>query len=835
MRKLILTLLASIFLLSVSNAQVIFDPATYDASGLPAGMTIVDIGGTKYLKVTLNGWGNILRVLTTVLDDASTKVSAEMKYGVGTGGFTIDQINSVVQIMDTVNKEDDQWNPGNLVPSSTALVQSPASNDFTIVAADLNPVMKEVHQIQLFGQETTNWEPTYGDTVYIGKIEAVSRLELLTNVGFDNIEGPLITRTKNEWGMWSSNGGTAEVINGICTVHPVLDEVYNWSMQVEQWNFTLENNKTYTASFEAWSDADRVISLTIEDPGNNYTMLGSTESPGSYDLRSKWDINITTVPTVHHLIVTVDSMKSNSETKFAFLLAQSADVVYLDNVSLKEGITDGAEVMARNKAFAVFTPITPLIDGYEESQYKASSYNGFFNLAQGNVLNESDNSGYFHTLWDYSYLYCFARITDDDPIAIISGDTQPWFNDGIELFVDSKNRHLTGSSIDGEQNQFRINLGAVSPATGFNIPDWMENNDTTNIHFATLDYGSYYTIEAAIPWTTIFRTSYNTNLDAVNLASNSVYPGYNLGFEAQLLDANAVDQRKSILCWANNSGFDNDYLTSQYWGQLTLTRPEGILSDLTMNGSTVNGFHSDRFNYLYILPVGTTSIPEIGYELFEPGSTATIQNSVNLFGKTRLERSANITVTSSGGSISNTYWIEFYLISNDAVLSGIKVNKVDLPGFNPDVTSYQIELSAVQIPEINCQTAVESATIGIENATNLTGTEQERTVTIIVTSADGKSSKTYAILFSVKGLDVQSINKYEVKVFPSPAENWLTIQNLNRAQKIQVFGLSGKLEMETGATIGQEQKLDVSKLSSGVHILRVISADKTENLKFVKH
>ena len=170
---------------------------------------------------------------------------------------------------------------------------------------------------------------------------APAGVNVLTNGNFDDIDGVMVGRTDTEWGMWSDNGGVAEVIDGVVTVTAVVNEANNWAMQVEQYNFPLENDKTYTARFQAWADNDRVICLTIEDPANGYALLGTSENEGAYDIegvtRSKWDLIVTTVPTFYELVLTVDQMQETSSTKFAFLLAQSAEVLYIDSVSLMEG------------------------------------------------------------------------------------------------------------------------------------------------------------------------------------------------------------------------------------------------------------------------------------------------------------------------------------------------------------------------------------------------------------------------------------------------------------------------------------------------------------------
>jgi len=165
--------------------------------------------------------------------------------------------------------------------------------------------------------------------------------ELITNGGFDDIEGTLPAATGNEWGMWSDNGGTAEVIDGVLTVTPVLDEANNWKMQVEQFNAAISNEKTYTVMFDAWAAADRIIGLTIEDPNNGYAALGTSEDEyavlDAEDVgQSVWNIPITTSMETYTLTLTVDAIQANTKVKFAFLMAQSTDLVYIDNVSMKQ-------------------------------------------------------------------------------------------------------------------------------------------------------------------------------------------------------------------------------------------------------------------------------------------------------------------------------------------------------------------------------------------------------------------------------------------------------------------------------------------------------------------
>ena len=159
-------------------------------------------------------------------------------------------------------------------------------------------------------------------------------VNLLTNGTFTDIEGVMIGRTGNEWGMWTDNGGVVEVIDGVANCTPVTD-ADNWALQLEQLNFVLVNEREYIIKFDAWADAARIITLTIEDPQNGYAALGASDDDNSNEGRSNWNIELTTDQTEYELSMTVDAMQANSVTKFAFLLAISDEPVYIDNVSLK--------------------------------------------------------------------------------------------------------------------------------------------------------------------------------------------------------------------------------------------------------------------------------------------------------------------------------------------------------------------------------------------------------------------------------------------------------------------------------------------------------------------
>ncbi|TXK84408.1 cohesin domain-containing protein [Paenibacillus sp. N3.4] len=85
--------------------------------------------------------------------------------------------------------------------------------------------------------------------------------------------------------------------------------------------------------------------------------------------------------------------------------------------------------------------------------------------------------------------------------------------------------------------------------------------------------------------------------------------------------------------------------------------------------------------------------------------------------------------------------------SNDAALSGIKVNDTGLSGFNKDTLAYNVELPSgtTAVPNVTAVSADAKATVVITPAAGLPGTTK-----IGVTAEDGITKQTYTINFSVK-------------------------------------------------------------------------------------
>jgi hypothetical protein len=134
---------------------VIFDPAQYDPSELPAGMKIVSEGGTKYVKAPLNSWENFIAIDPISASKASTHFTTNAKYKVGTSGFTLDKVNTFLKLISTDGTE----------LGAAGSASSAVFKEYSIPFA----AQGIVANFQFAGQETTNWTAVTGDTLWIGK------------------------------------------------------------------------------------------------------------------------------------------------------------------------------------------------------------------------------------------------------------------------------------------------------------------------------------------------------------------------------------------------------------------------------------------------------------------------------------------------------------------------------------------------------------------------------------------------------------------------------------------------------------------------------------------
>ncbi len=163
---------------------------------------------------------------------------------------------------------------------------------------------------------------------------------------------------------------------------------------------------------------------------------------------------------------------------------------------------------------------------------------------------------------------------------------------------------------------------------------------------------------------------------------------------------------------------------------------DATLSDLTVNGNTVEGFSPDIYNYNVPIPTGAP-LPITGATPNFPAATMVITQAVSVPGQ------SNVLVTAEDGITQLTYTIDFYVAGTDATLSDLTVDNVTIPGFDPNIFSYDYQVATGDpIPFVDATTTDPMATMIINQATALPGS-----ATVVVTSEDGLTTNTYTVNF----------------------------------------------------------------------------------------
>ncbi|CAH0118390.1 hypothetical protein PAE9249_00877 [Paenibacillus sp. CECT 9249] len=171
---------------------------------------------------------------------------------------------------------------------------------------------------------------------------------------------------------------------------------------------------------------------------------------------------------------------------------------------------------------------------------------------------------------------------------------------------------------------------------------------------------------------------------------------------------------------------------------------DAALKDLRVNFATIAGFDPGKLEYNYELPAGTERMPSVTAMTYDPYAHMTIAHAKTATGTTEIR------VTAEDGS-ANTYKIHFTEHrGNDATLKAIFVDGRPLAEFERYRMEYDVKLpeGMTQVPTVTAATYDPNAQTVITPAAALPGT-----ATIRVTSEDGSTVNTYAIHFTVDGLE----------------------------------------------------------------------------------
>jgi endo-1,4-beta-xylanase len=177
---------------------------------------------------------------------------------------------------------------------------------------------------------------------------------------------------------------------------------------------------------------------------------------------------------------------------------------------------------------------TPVIDGKIDSVWSKARVYPTDTVSMG----EKAATAKFRVLWDSSYLYVLAQVTDK---VLSAANSNPWEQDSVEVFLDQINSKT--SSYEKEDGQYRVSYKNVITVAG--------NADPKTMKTATTVTSDGYLVEIAIPFTVAKPKA-----------------GGKIGFDFQVNDDDGSGKRTGIRTW--NDPTNTDYLNPGNFGTLTL-------------------------------------------------------------------------------------------------------------------------------------------------------------------------------------------------------------------------------------------------------------------------
>jgi hypothetical protein len=248
---------------------------------------------------------------------------------------------------------------------------------------------------------------------------------------------------------------------------------------------------------------------------------------------------------------------------------------------------------------------------------------------------------------------------------------------------------------------------------------------------------------------------------------------------------------------------------------------DATLSDLTVDGVTIDGFDPQITYYEYIVD-DPHVIPVVDGTTTDPDATLTITQAQEIPGE------AELLVVAADGVTEMTYTVYFYALGTDATLADLTVDGNTIEGFDPLVFEYMyFVVDGQPIPVLDGTPNDPLAQITITQATETPGEGN-----IHVLAQDGINENTYRVYFDILD-DINEYNKNKIAVYPNPATRQISFIGKQGMFNIKVIDLLGNLVLD--ADVENDEKININSLITGVYFAK-LSNDNGEiyTVRFIK-
>lgn len=164
------------------------------------------------------------------------------------------------------------------------------------------------------------------------------------------------------------------------------------------------------------------------------------------------------------------------------------------------------------------------------------------------------------------------------------------------------------------------------------------------------------------------------------------------------------------------------------------------------------------------------------------------------------------------------------VFSTDATLREIKLNGSSMEGFEPGKLAYTMVLEqGSPVPLVEASVNWPSARMVITQATNLSGSEAERTASIKVFAEDGATELNYTILFNLN-ISVNPDYNEGANIYAEGKTVCIRSRSAGKGDEVEVYNLAGKKILHRNITSDFE-RLQVNE-PAGIYIVKVRSMGK---------
>ena len=236
------------------------------------------------------------------------------------------------------------------------------------------------------------------------------------------------------------------------------------------------------------------------------------------------------------------------------------------------------------------------------------------------------------------------------------------------------------------------------------------------------------------------------------------FPGYDGACDANYVTVTPPSDARIVRIYRQVKNFDGTgYKKGSTYGENTTfliadidvtagpapKSTDATLSDLQVDGVTIEGFSSATTSYNYTIAATATTMPTVTATKHDSKASDPVitQATMPTAGS---PTQATVTVTAEDGSTTMTYTITFTRaeLSHDATLKAIMVDGNAIQGFSPNTKTYNVTVpySQTTIPVVTATPNFSAATYDVTPPAGVEGT-----ATIVVTAEDGTTKETYTV------------------------------------------------------------------------------------------